>query len=58
MQTKERMCQSNTKVKYLSKSLKHKVLDHDYEAITDMTYKTKGKRYIKKRKHIFMHKIL
>lgn len=50
------MCKSNTKVKYLSKSLKHKVLDQGYEAITDMTYKTR-KRYIKK-ENTFMHKIL
>lgn len=50
------MCKSNTKVKYLSKSLKHKVLDQGYEGITDMTYKTR-KRYIKK-ENTFMHKIL
>ena len=30
-EAKERMFKSNTKVKYLSNSLKHKALDQDYE---------------------------
>ena len=50
---KERMYKNNTKVKYLSNSLKHKVLDQDYETIIDITGKTKEKHYIKKKTHLY-----
>ena len=46
------MCKSNTKVKYLSNSLKHKVLDQYYETTIDMTHMTKEKHYIKKKTHL------
>ena len=52
-EAKERMYKSNTKVKYLSNSLKHKVLDEDYETIIDITDKTKEKHYIKKKTHLY-----
>ena len=51
------MYKSNTKIKYLSNSLKYKVLDHDYEAIIDITDKTKENHYIK-RKHIYTQKLI
>ena len=56
-EAKERMYKSNTKIKYLSNSLKHKVLDHDYEAIIDITDKRKENHYIK-RKHIYTQKLI
>ena len=40
------MYKSHTEVKYLSNSLKHKVLDQDYETIIDITDKTKENHYI------------
>ena len=52
-EAKERMYKSNTKVKYLSNSLKHKVLDQDYETIIDITDKIKEKHYIKKKTHLY-----
>ena len=51
-EAKERMYKSTTKIKHLSNSLKHKVLDHDYETIIDITDKTKEKHYIKKKTHL------
>ena len=47
------MYKTNSKVKYLSNSLKHKVLDQDYENIIDITDKTKQKHYIKKKTYIY-----
>ena len=52
-EAKERMYKSNTKVKYLSNSLKHKVLEQDYETIIDITDKTKEKLYIKKKTYLY-----
>ena len=52
-EAKERMYKSNTKVKYLSNSLKHKVLNQDSETIIDITDKTKEKHYIKKKTHLY-----
>ena len=49
---KERMYKNNTKVKYLSNSLKHRVLDQDYETIIGITDKAKEKHYIKKKTHL------
>ena len=46
------MYKCNTKVKYQSNSLKHKVLNQDYETIIDITDKTKEKYYIKKKTHL------
>ena len=51
-EAKERMYKSTTKIKHLSTSLKHKVLDQDYETIIDITDKTKEKHYIKKKTHL------
>ena len=48
-EVKERMYKDNIKVKHLSNSLKHKLLDQDYETIIDITDMTKEKRYIKKK---------
>ena len=48
------MHKSNTQVKYLSTSLKDKVLNQDYETIKGITYKIKEKNYIK-RKQIYTH---
>ena len=50
---REKINKNNTKVKYLSNSLKHNVLDQDYEAIIDITDKTKEKGYIKKKIHLY-----
>ena len=47
------MYKSNTKVKYLSNGLKHKVLDQGYETIIDITDKTKEKHYIKKKTRLY-----
>ena len=54
-EAKERMYKSNTKVKHLSNSLRHKVLDEDYETIIDITDKKKEKHYIKKKTHLHLN---
>ena len=51
---RDKMHKSNTQVKYLSTSLKDKVLNQDYETIKGITYKIKEKNYIK-RKQIYTH---
>ena len=43
------MYKNNTKVKQLSNSLKHNVLNQDYEIIIDITDKTKEKHFIKRK---------
>ena len=48
------MYKSNTKVKYLSNSLKQKMFDQNYETMVDITDNTKVKHYIKK---TLIHKI-
>ena len=52
-EAKEKMYRSNSKVKQLSNSLKHKVSDQDYETITDITDKTKEKHCIKKKTYLY-----
>ena len=47
------MYKSNAKIKCLSNSLKHKVLDQDYETTIDITDKTKEKLSIKKKTHLY-----
>ena len=51
-EAKERMYKSTTKIKHLSTSLKHKVLDQDYETIIDITDKMKEKHYMKKKTYL------
>ena len=51
-EAKETMYKSTTKIKHLSNCLKHKVLDHDYKTIIDVTDKTKEKHCIKKKTHL------
>ena len=47
------MHKSNTKVKYLSYSLKYKLLDQYYETIIEITENTIEKHYIKKKTNLY-----